>query len=113
MADMALRFVIGGVIVSAFAALAEIFRPKSFSGLFNAAPSIALATLGITIARHGHLYASTETRSMLFGAIGFFFYASAASWLLMRFKWKSLIATVALIPLWFGVSLALWWGFGR
>ena len=39
-----IRFFVGGVVVSVFAALAEIFRPKSFAGLFGAAPSIALAT---------------------------------------------------------------------
>ena len=44
------RFLIGGAIVSFFAVLAEMFRPKSFAGLFGAAPSIALATIGITIA---------------------------------------------------------------
>jgi hypothetical protein len=52
-ADLVIRFFVGGVVVSVFAALAEIFRPKSFAGLFGAAPSIALATVGITIAHHG------------------------------------------------------------
>jgi Protein of unknown function (DUF3147) len=113
MGELVLRFVIGGVVVSAFAVLAEIFRPKSFAGLFNAAPSIALATIGITIARHGALYAATESRSMALGAVGFFCYCSAACWLLMRLKIKALTATVALLPLWFGVSVALWWELGR
>lgn len=110
---MVLRFVIGGVIVSFFAVLAEMVRPKSFAGLFSAAPSIALATIGITIAHHGRMYASTEAKSMLYGAIGFFCYASAASWILMRLKAKALTTTVALIPLWFGVSFALYWVMGR
>ncbi len=113
MGEMVLRFVIGGVIVSAFAALAEIFRPKSFAGLFSAAPSIALATIGITVARHGKMYAATESRSMIFGAIAFFCYASAACWLVGRLKIKALTATIALLPLWLGASLALWWGLGR
>lgn len=113
MQEIVLRFLIGGVIVSVFAGLAEIFRPKTFAGLFSAAPSIAIATLGITVARHGRMYATTETHAMIFGAIGFFCYASAASWVLMRLKVKAVTATVALLPLWFGVSLALWWGLGR
>jgi transposase len=33
------------IAVSAFAALGDTLRPKSFAGLFGAAPSIALATL--------------------------------------------------------------------
>ena len=50
--------------VDFFAVLAEIFRPKSFAGLFGAAPSIALATIGITIAGHGKTYAAIEARFM-------------------------------------------------
>ena len=102
------RFFIGGVIVSFFAVLAEMFRPKSFAGLFGAAPSIALATLGITIASHGKHYAATEARSMIFGALAFLCYASATSWLLKRFKPHALTATTALIPIWFAVSFAIW-----
>jgi|HubBroStandDraft_1064217.scaffolds.fasta_scaffold676809_2 hypothetical protein len=105
--EFGLRFLIGGAIVSFFAVLGEIFRPKSFAGLFGAAPSIALATLGLTIAKDGKAYAAVEARSMIFGAIAFFCYASAASWLLMRYKIRTLTATLALLPIWFGVSFAL------
>jgi hypothetical protein len=42
--ELVARFLIGGIIVSLFAAIAEIVRPKSFAGLFGAAPSIALTT---------------------------------------------------------------------
>lgn len=47
------RFLVGGVVVLAFAMLGEMLRPKSFAGLFGAAPSVALATLGIAVHRHG------------------------------------------------------------
>jgi uncharacterized membrane protein (GlpM family) len=107
MAEYILRFVIGGAVVSFFAVLAEMVRPKSFAGLFSAAPSIALATIGITIAQHGVNYAATESRSMVLGAIGFFCYGSACSWLMVRKKARALVATVALIPVWAGVSIGL------
>ena len=42
-----LRAVIGGVVVSAFALLGDVFQPKRFAGLFGAAPSVALASLGL------------------------------------------------------------------
>ncbi|MFZ0742870.1 MAG: DUF3147 family protein [Terracidiphilus sp.] len=113
MAELIFRFLIGGAVVSIFAVLAEIFKPKSFAGLFGAAPSIALATIGITIAHYGKAYAATEARSMVFGAIGFFCYASAASWFLMRIKIPALAATLGLLPVWFGVSVALLWLLGR
>jgi hypothetical protein len=40
---------VGGVVVSLFAILGDTLKPKSFAGLFGAAPSVALATLGLTI----------------------------------------------------------------
>jgi hypothetical protein len=45
--DYLLRFAAGGLIVSAFAVLGDVLRPKSFAGLFGAAPSVALATLSL------------------------------------------------------------------
>ncbi len=109
MGEYILRFIIGGAVVSLFAVLAEMLRPKSFAGLFGAAPSIALATIGITIARHGVNYAAAESRTMIFGALGFFCYASACSWLLMHKKVHALTATAALLPIWFGVSLGVFY----
>ena len=108
LAENLARFFIGGVIVIFFAVLAEMFRPKSFAGLFGAAPSIALATFGLTIASHGPHYAATEARSMICGAIAFLCYAAATTWLLWRFKPAALTATLSLLPIWFGVSFALW-----
>jgi hypothetical protein len=55
MKDLILRFVIGGAVVSAFAALGDVLKPKSLAGLFGAAPSIALATLGLTISANGKM----------------------------------------------------------
>ena len=107
--ELLVRFFIGGIIVSFFAAIAEMLRPKSFAGLFGAAPSVALATLGITIAGHGKHYAAIETHFMVFSAIAFCCYALAASWMLRRFRPPALAATVTLLPIWFAVSFGLWW----
>jgi hypothetical protein len=106
--ELLARFCIGGVIVSLFAVISEMLRPKSFAGLFGAAPSIALATLGITIAAHGKSYASAEAHCMIFGAVGFCCYATAASWMLRRWRPSALAATVVLLPIWFAASFALW-----
>ncbi len=113
MEELLLRFLIGGVVISAFALLGDVLRPKSFAGLFGAAPSIALATVGMTIARQGKEYAATEARSMVLGAIAFCVYAYAVSWMLMRFKRSAMVTTVLLLPGWFGVSFGLWWGLLR
>ena len=47
-------------MVSAFAMLGDVLKPKSFAGLFGAAPSVALATLGIAIYQHGESYAAAR-----------------------------------------------------
>jgi hypothetical protein len=107
MRDFVIRFAVGGGFVSLFAVLGDIFRPKSFAGLFGAAPSVALATLAITILQRGNVYAAIEARSMTAGAIALFLYAAAASWILMRFKPPALLVTLALLPLWLGVSFGI------
>src|SRR5436853_1786226 len=107
MKEILLRFLIGGAVVSAFALLGDLFKPKSFAGLFGAAPSVALATLGLTVATEGASYASIEARSMMAGAIAFFVYASVVSWLLMHHHVKALLLTTCLIPLWFVVAFGL------
>lgn len=109
MGELLARFFIGGVFVSLFAVIAEMFRPKTFAGLFAAAPSVALATLGITIAGHGKFYAATEAYFMLFGAIAFCCYALAVSWMLRRYRPSAILATMTLLPIWFAVSFAFWW----
>ena len=111
--ELTVRFVVGGAIVSFFAALAEVYRPKSFAGLFGAAPSVALTTIGIAIAQHSKSYAAIEAKSMIFGAIAFLIYAAASSFILMRYKTRSLPTTAGLLPLWLGASLALWFVAGR
>jgi hypothetical protein len=72
METVILRFLIAGVVVSLFAALGNILRPKSLAGVFGAAPSIALATIGLTIHQDGKAYAALECRSMMLGAVAFF-----------------------------------------
>lgn len=87
-------FVIGGMIVSLFAVLGDLFKPQSFAGLFRAAPSVAIATLGLTNAKHGGAYAAIQGRSMLIGAAALFAYSQITSWLLMRPKWHALPAAL-------------------
>lgn len=110
MQEIVVRIVLGGLIVSAFAMVGEVVKPKSFAGLFGAAPSVALATLGLALIQHGKAYAGVEARSMILGAVAFFLYASLASRLLIRKKWTALpVASLSLL-LWVGAALGLWYG---
>jgi hypothetical protein len=48
MSQILVRFLVGAAVVSVFAIVGDLLKPKSFAGLFGAAPSVALATLGLT-----------------------------------------------------------------
>ena len=109
MSQILVRLLVGGAVVSAFAVVGDLLKPKIFAGLFGAAPSVALATLGLTVATEGASYAATESRSMLAGAIAFMVYASCVSWVMMRYKLKALLVTICSIPLWLGVAFGLWY----
>jgi uncharacterized membrane protein (GlpM family) len=106
--ELILRFVIGGTVVSLFAMLGDVFKPKSFAGLFAAAPTIAFATMALTLHKHGAQYLATGARSMIAGAAAFCIYACACSFVLMHSKLKALGATALLMPVW-GISAAAFW----
>ena len=109
MSQILVRFLVGGAVVSAFAIIGDLLKPKTFAGLFGAAPSVALATLGLTVATEGTSYASTEAHSMMAGAIAFTVYASCVSWVMMRYRLNALLVTTCLIPLWLGAAFGLWY----
>jgi Trk-type K+ transport system membrane component len=109
MSQILMRFILGGIVVSIFALLGDLLRPKSFAGLFGAAPSVALATLSLTAAKQGASFAATEARSMIAGSIAFFVYASFVSWIMMRYKPKALWTAIGSIALWLCVAFALWY----
>ena len=108
MTEIVIRFLVGGAVVSAFAIVGDLLKPKSFAGLFGAAPSVALATLGLTVVSRGPAYAATEARSMMAGAIAFFAYASCVSWVMMRYRFHALWVAVGAIPVWLSVAFSLW-----
>jgi uncharacterized membrane protein (GlpM family) len=102
------RFAVGGLIVSLFAVLGDILTPKSFAGLFGAAPSVALATLGLTILSDGKLYAAQEARSMMAGAFALFLYASTTVWLIMRNRMHAASAAISAIAVWTICAIGAW-----
>jgi Protein of unknown function (DUF3147) len=107
MSEVVVRFFLGGLVVSAFALLGDILRPKSFAGLFGAAPSVALATLGMAVVQHGAGYAAVEGTSMVWGAIALLLYSVVVCQLLMRLKLDALFATLAALPVWLVVAFSL------
>lgn len=63
------RFLLGATLVSLFAAIGSSFKPKSFAGIFGAAPPIALASLAIASHEHGPVHVQQLARSMALGAL--------------------------------------------
>jgi hypothetical protein len=101
MLEYFLRFIAGGIAVSAFAALGDALRPKSFAGLFGAAPAIALATLVITLSKDGAGYAAVEGRSMIVGAVAL----AAYSWVVCLLLKKFMVTSLSAIVVWFAIAL--------
>ena len=96
MGEIAVRFVLGGLLVSLFAVAGELFQPKTFAGLFGAAPSVAIGTLEIAYWTKSGADVAIEARSMLLGAAAFVVYAATC------------VATTKsrAIPVWMGAALA-------
>ena len=51
MTEYVIRFLVGGVAVSASPMLGDVLRPKSFAGPFGAARSVALAVYSVVVCR--------------------------------------------------------------
>ena len=108
MSELVIRFVVGGVVVSAFALLGDLFQPKRLAGIFAAAPSVALATLALTVMKDGASDGALEGRSMIAGALALAVYSQVTAWLLMQRNWSSMSASLVSIVAWFAVAFGLW-----
>jgi hypothetical protein len=108
MGQLIFRFLVGGFLVSFFAALGDVLKPKSFAGLFGAAPSVGLATLALTTISDGKMYAAIEARSMAAAAAAFLVYTCMCSRMLMRWRWHAAKTTIIGLTVWFAVSFVLW-----
>ena len=113
LSDIMIRFLIGGAAVSLFALAGDMLKPKSFAGIFGAAPSVALATLALTIRKDGPQYAASEARSMLAGAAALFLYCCLVTWLLKRDRLHAMAATTSALAVWFVTAFGLWYAFLR
>jgi len=102
-----IRFLAGGLMVSLFAMIGDVLRPKSFAGLFGAAPSVALVTLSLAFWKRGGGYVSTEGRSMILGAVAFAVFSFLVCQLLMRARFSALAATLTAAAAWLAVAFGL------
>jgi hypothetical protein len=107
MEEYILRFFVGGFAVSGFAAMGDVFRPRSFAGLFGAAPSVALGTLAIAVSTKGGLYAASEGRSMILGSAALCFYSLTVREIMKRREMPAVAATLISMPVWLIAAFSL------
>src|SRR5437016_1562819 len=81
---IASKGLVGGVAVIAFSLLGQAGHPKRFAGLFAAAPSVALASLAMTVVAKGAGGAVPYAQGMLIGSAGMIAYCLASLYLVER-----------------------------
>jgi len=106
-----IRFVVGGTVVGVFALIAEVLGPKSLAGIFGAAPSVAIATLGLTIGTKGKLAGAQESHAMVLGGLAFFAYACCCFLLLAKLRWSAKAASAGSLWVWLAVAFSLYFAF--
>jgi uncharacterized protein DUF3147 len=106
--ELAVRFLLGGAIVSIFAVVAEMWEPKTFAGIFGAAPSVALASLAMAFHKHGGDYVAIEGRTIVVGSLALFTYSCACVAVAKREHVPVWLGAAAAWVLWFMTALGLW-----
>jgi hypothetical protein len=107
--QLLLRFFVGAVCVCLFSVLGDSFKPKSFSGIFGAAPSIALAGLGLVWWEHGPTVVQTETWSMILGGIAMIAYSITCAFWVRRTHVRPWLAAGVLWLEWIVIAAAGHW----
>src|SRR5579864_3774197 len=108
LSELLIRFVLGGLIVSAFAVIGDMLHPKSFAGIFGAAPSVAFASLGLAFVTKGVQHATVDRQAMLLGAVALCVYSALVARLLLRYQWHVMVAAGASWCAWLAVAFGLW-----
>lgn len=99
---LAIKGLVGGTLVVAFALLSEGLSPKRFAGLFSAAPAVAIAGLAVVLLDEGSHDAHVSATGMIAGGVGMMAYAAAVVPLLRRMT--ALRAAALAMTAWFGVA---------
>jgi hypothetical protein len=106
--ELALRFLVGGGVVSAFSAIGEVFQPKTFSGLFATAPSVAIAPLALGSAVHGSSYVAAEALTVVIGVVGLLTYARACAGGRVTARLPAWVSTTAVWFAWLVAAFGIW-----
>ena len=100
--SIAIRCVFGGVSVVLFSLIGGIVVPKRLSGVFGGAPSVALASLTLTMIKRGGGPIPGLMDGMILGSMAFIAYVLAAKLLCARLS--PAIAAFLAWTAWFAVA---------
>lgn len=65
--------------MSLFAAVASGLKPKTFAGLFGAAPTVALASLALAFSSDGAQFVAVLAQSMMLGGFALLAYSACTA----------------------------------
>jgi len=102
---LAIKGLLGGTLVVAFALLSQGLTPKRFAGLLSAAPAVALAGLAVTLLDKGAHDAHQASVGMIAGAAAMAVYAAAVIPALRRTR--APVASVAALGVWTAVAAVI------
>jgi hypothetical protein len=104
---LAVRGLAGGALVVVFALIGTVAKPKAFSGLFSAAPAVAIAGLAITVITDGVAKAQQASTGMVLGGVAMTVSCVLAAVAIPRLQslWGSLASWIG----WLAVDLGLYW----
>src|SRR6267143_701643 len=103
---LGLKALVGGVAVVTFALIGQAGHPKRFAGIFAAAPSVALASLAMTVPAKGPEATVPYAHGMLIGSAGMFAYCVASLFLINRLH--ALVGSILAWLVWFAVAGGLY-----
>jgi hypothetical protein len=105
------KSLLGGRVVVGFSLLGHAGHPKRFAGLFAAAPSVAVASLALTVAVKGPAATVPYTQGILIGSAGMLAYCLVSLYLIGRLR--ALLGSVLVWLAWLVVAGGLYLPVGR
>ena len=103
---IAIKAAAGGTLVVAFALVGELLRPRGLAGIFAAVPSVALASLAVTVFVTGPGSAAIQLSAMVAGAAALCVYCLVGAESVKRFG--ALRGSITAMSAWFAVAVSLW-----
>lgn len=101
---LAVKAVDGGLFVVLFALIGEAVQPKRFSGLFGAAPSVALGSLIVIVLAQGRNESVVEAKGMMLGAVAMVIACLVAVHAVRR--WRAVRGSGVMWAAWMVVAIA-------